>query len=165
MCVVNARCWCNRQILWAARRSVQVTEDKPLAILVKGIAEVLHIVFTELDSRKTQAIRKRHSSARLRPSADRNRPSTRISPTRRWPCSHNCCAMALFRIRVGFATWRPGKWRRCRFAQFRHVLNLTKLVRVADYTGVGLDVVQMRPRAGYDLVRCMSEALRVGDTQ
>src|ERR1039458_4157313 len=79
MCVVNARCWCNRQILWAARRSVQVTEDKPLAILVKGIAEVLHIVFTELDSRKTQAIRKRHSAARLRPSADRNRSSTRIS--------------------------------------------------------------------------------------
>ena len=73
--------------------------------------------------------------------------------------------MALLSIRVGFAKWRPGKWRRCRIAQFRDVLNLTKLVRVADYTGVGPDVVQMRPVAGYDLVRCMSEALRVGDAR
>ena len=34
-----------------------------------------------------------------------------------------------------------------------------------NYTGVGPDIVQMRPRAGYDLVRYMPEALRVGDTR
>ena len=37
--------------------------------------------------------------------------------------------------------------------------------RVADYTGVGPDFVQMRAGAGYDLVRYMAEALRVGDTR
>ena len=37
--------------------------------------------------------------------------------------------------------------------------------RFADYTGVGPDFVQMRPGAGYDLVRYMPEALRVGDTR
>ena len=36
----------------------------------------------------------------------------------------NCCAMALFRIRWVLQLG-DGKWRRCRFAQFRHVLNLT----------------------------------------
>ncbi len=35
--------------------------------------------------------------------------------------------------------------------------------RVADYTGVGPDFVEMRPGAGYDLVRYMPEDLRVGD--
>jgi len=35
----------------------------------------------------------------------------------------------------------------------------------ADYTGVGPDFVQMRPSAGYDLVRYMPETLRVGDTR
>ena len=35
--------------------------------------------------------------------------------------------------------------------------------RITDYTGVGPDFVQMRPRAGYDLVRYMPEALLVGD--
>jgi hypothetical protein len=37
--------------------------------------------------------------------------------------------------------------------------------RVADYTGVGPDFVQMRPSAGYDLVRYMPETLRVGETR
>jgi hypothetical protein len=36
---------------------------------------------------------------------------------------------------------------------------------IADYTGVGPDFVQIKPRAGYDLVRYMPEALRVGDTR
>ena len=35
----------------------------------------------------------------------------------------------------------------------------------ADYTGVGPDFVQMRAGAGYDLVRYMLEALRVGETR
>ena len=36
---------------------------------------------------------------------------------------------------------------------------------MADYARVGPDFVQMRPKAGYDFVRCMREALRVGDTR
>jgi hypothetical protein len=46
------------------------------------------------------------------------------------------------------------------------MIDLSKwFLRFADYTGVGPDFVQMRAGAGYDLVRYMPEALRVGDTR
>jgi hypothetical protein len=37
--------------------------------------------------------------------------------------------------------------------------------RLADYTGVGPGFVEMRPGAGYDVVRYMSEDPLVGDTR
>ena len=101
-----------------------------------GIAEVLHIVFTELDGRKTQGIRKRHGAARLRPSAARNRSPTRISPTRRWACSHNCCATGLCLIKAGSATWRPGSSCRCRYAESPLVVHRSALGKIWPPTSV-----------------------------
>ena len=61
-----------------------------------------------------------------------------------------------------FVASRPGEEAETLVSGRFSVTDEADYFRMAD-TGVGPDFVEMRPGAGYDLVRYMPEDLRVGD--